>query len=182
MNAVGGHDDVRLGAGAIREPHARRVAVLLETHGAVAGAHHTRGQTGGEQVDEVGAVHAEDGVPAGRVGHLDRGDGRAVMAQVVRPSADARTPSLHCGAEAHALEVAHRVRRHEDAGAHLAQRDDCACLGRWAGSHADVDAVPGRQTTFRGNPVSNPQLGADLTDKLTTLGNWHRRHRQRKTA
>ena len=84
--------------------------------------HHTFGQPGSEQVDEVGAVHAEDGVPARRVGDLNRRDEAAVVAQIGRPGADARAPALHRGAQAHALEMAHRIRRHEDAGADLAER------------------------------------------------------------
>ena len=79
-------------------------------------------QSGGEEIDEVGAVHAEGGVPARRVGDLHRRDRRAVVAEVMRLRADPGAPFLHRGAEADALQMAHAVRREVDAGADLAER------------------------------------------------------------
>ena len=122
VDAVGGNHDVGLGGCAVGESDAGYVAVLLEANGAVAGVDDAGGQVGGEEIDEVGAVHAEGRVPAGGVGHLHRGDRRAVVAKVAGARTDPRAPFLDGGAEAHALQVAHRIRRHENAGADLAQR------------------------------------------------------------
>ena len=80
------------------------------------------GQVRGEEIDEVGAVHAEGRVPAGGVGHLHRRDRRAVVAEIVRVRADARAPFLHRRPEADALAGGARVRRDVDAGADLAER------------------------------------------------------------
>jgi hypothetical protein len=51
-------------ASAIGELDAGQRAVLLEADRAVADVHDPGGQVGGEEIDEVGAVHAEGGVPA----------------------------------------------------------------------------------------------------------------------
>lgn len=88
----------------------------------MATADNASGEGCGEEVDEVGAMHAEGGVPTGRVGHLHRGDRRAVVVEVVRVRADARTPLLDRWTEADAFEVAHAVRCDEDASANLAER------------------------------------------------------------
>jgi hypothetical protein len=79
------------------------------------------GQVGGEEIDEVGAVHAKARVPAGGVRHPHRGDRRTVVAKVVGARTDSRAPFLDGGPETHTLQVAHRIRRHIDAGADLAQ-------------------------------------------------------------
>ena len=65
VDAVGGDHDVGLGDGAVGEFDAGHVGVLLEADRAVAGVDDPGGQVGGEEIDEVGAVHAEGGVPAG---------------------------------------------------------------------------------------------------------------------
>ena len=56
------------------------------------------------------------------VRHLHRRDRRAVVAEVMRAGADPRAPSLDRRAEADPLQVAHAVRRQEDAGADFAER------------------------------------------------------------
>ena len=94
VDAVGGDDNVGLGGGAVGEADAGDVAVLLEADGAVAGVDDAGGQVGGEEIDEVGAVHAEGRVPARGVGDLHRRDRRAVVAEVVRLRADPRAPFL----------------------------------------------------------------------------------------
>ena len=58
-------------------------------------------------------MHAEGGVPAGRIRHLNRGYRRAVVAKIVRTVADPGTPSFHLMSETHALQLPHAVRRQE---------------------------------------------------------------------
>ena len=65
VDAVGGDHDVGLGGGAVGEFDAGHVAVLLEADGAVAAVDDAGGQVGGEEIDKIGAVHAEGRVPAG---------------------------------------------------------------------------------------------------------------------
>ncbi len=103
VDAVGGDHDVGLDGGAVGECDAGLVGVLLEADGAVAGVDDARGQVRGEEIDEVGAVHAVGGVPARGVGDLHRRDRRAVVAEVVGLRADQRAPFLDRGAEADAL-------------------------------------------------------------------------------
>ena len=98
------------------------LARLLETDGAMRAADQARGQGRGEEFDQVGAVHAERGIPTGRVGHLDRSDGCAVVTEVMRLGADPRAPFFHRGAEADALQLTHAVGREIDAGPDLAER------------------------------------------------------------
>jgi hypothetical protein len=97
VDAVGGNHDVGLGGGAVGEFDAGHFVVLLEADGTVAGMDDAGGQVGSEEIDEVGAVHAEGGVPAGGVRHLHRGDRRAVVAKVAGARADARAPFLDGG-------------------------------------------------------------------------------------
>ena len=66
-------------------------------------------------------MHAEGRVPARGVRHLDRGDRRAVVAEIVRTVADPGAPSFHRCSEADPLQLAHAVRRQEHAGADLAE-------------------------------------------------------------
>lgn len=82
MNAVGADYHIGFGNGAIREPHTRAFLILLEGDGAVAGTHDPRRQMRREKLDEISAVHAEAGTPAGRIGDLDRRDRRTVVAKV----------------------------------------------------------------------------------------------------
>jgi len=122
VDAVGGDHDVGLDAGAVGEFDAGPLVVLLAADGTVAGMHGPDGQMGGEEIDEVGAVHAEGRVPAGAVRHLDRRDPRPVMTEIRRRRPDPRAPFLDRRPEAHALQLAHRIRCHEHARADLAQR------------------------------------------------------------
>ena len=59
-------------------------------------------------------MHAEGGVPARRVRHLDWGDRHAVVAKIVRTVADPGTPSFHLRPEAYPLQLPHAVRRQEN--------------------------------------------------------------------
>ena len=121
VDSVGGNHDVGLGGGAVGEFDAGHVAVLLEADGTVAGMDDPGGQVGGEEIDEVGAVHAKGRVPAGGVRHLHRGDRRTVVAKVAGARTDSRAPFLDGGPETHTLQVAHRIRCHEHTSADLAQ-------------------------------------------------------------
>jgi hypothetical protein len=103
VDAVGGDDNVGFGGGAVGKRNAGNVAGLLKGSRAVAGVHDAGGQRGGEEIDEVGAVHPEGGVPARRVGHLHGRDGGAVVAEVMRAGADPRAPLLHRRSQAHPL-------------------------------------------------------------------------------
>src|SRR3954469_12480611 len=67
-------------------------------------------------------MHAEGGVPARRVRHLDRSDRRAVVARIVRTVADPGAPSFHLRPETHALQLPHAVRRQEYPCPDLAER------------------------------------------------------------
>src|SRR5215207_6832436 len=67
-------------------------------------------------------MHAERGVPAGGVRHLDRGDRRAVVAKIVRTVADPGAPSFDLISKAHPLQMAHAVRRQEYPCPDLAER------------------------------------------------------------
>ena len=70
-------------------------------------------------------MHAEGGVPAGGVGHLDRGYRRAVVAKIVRTVADPGAPSFDLWSETHPLQVSHAVRRQEYPGPDFTE---CRCL------------------------------------------------------
>ena len=83
------------------------------------------GEVGSEEIDEVGAVHAKGRVPAEGVRHLHRGDGRAIVAKVVRARTDSCAPFLDGGPEAHTIQVTHGIRCHKNTSADLAQ---CECL------------------------------------------------------
>ena len=122
VDAVGADHDLGLGGGAVRESDARELAVLLEADRAVAGVHASGGQVCREELDEVGAVHAEARVPPVGVRHLDRGDRRPVVAKIRRARAHPRAPSFHGWPEADPLEVAHRVRGDINARPDLAER------------------------------------------------------------
>ena len=79
------------------------------------------GKRCGQYLDEVGAVHAEGGVPARGVGDLHRRDRRAVMAEVVRARPNPRAALFHRRSEAHPLQLAHAVRRQKHPGADFAE-------------------------------------------------------------
>ena len=67
-------------------------------------------------------MHAEGGVPARRVRHLDRGDRRAVVAEIMRTVADPGAPSFHLTSKAHPLQLPHAVRRQKYPCPDLAER------------------------------------------------------------
>ncbi len=67
-------------------------------------------------------MHAEGGVPAGRIRHLDRGYRRAVVAKIVRTVADPGAPSFHLRSKTHALQLPHAIRRQKDPCSDLAER------------------------------------------------------------
>ena len=67
-------------------------------------------------------MHAEGGVPARRVRHLDRGYRRAVVAKIVRTVADPGAPSFHLMSKAYPLQLPHAVRRQEYPCPDLAER------------------------------------------------------------
>ena len=78
-------------------------------------------QVGGEKINKVGAVHAVARVPGG-VRHLHRRDRRSIVAKIVRVRPHPRTPFFDSVPEPHTLQMAHRIRRHINAGANLPQR------------------------------------------------------------
>ena len=67
-------------------------------------------------------MHAEGGVPARGIRHLDRGYRRAVVAKIVRTVTDPGAPSFDLISKAHPLQLAHAVRRQEYPCADLAER------------------------------------------------------------
>src|SRR5262245_57471592 len=66
-------------------------------------------------------MHPECSIPARRVGHLDRRDRGAVMAEVMRAGANPRSVLLDQRSQSHPLQLAHTVRRYEHACAYLAE-------------------------------------------------------------
>ena len=101
--------------------HPRDVAFLREARHTVAGKHYALRQPLRQELDEVGAVHAEGGIPAGSVRHLHRRDRRPVVAEILRTGADPRAVLLDRCAQAYALQMPHAVRGDEHAGADFAQ-------------------------------------------------------------
>jgi hypothetical protein len=122
------------------------------------------GQVRREQVDEVGAVHAEGCVPAGGVAHLDRRDRRTVVAEIPGARTHARAPLLDGGAEPDALQMAHCVRRHEQARADFPQRGrlfvngnaQTVCDQRIRGEQAADAASDDQDAWLRFHPTALP--------------------------
>ena len=125
MDAVRRDHHVALRDRAVREAHSRNVAVLRKAARAMAGVHDAGRQGARQDVDEIRAMHAEGGVPAGGVRDLHRRDLRAVVAQIARVAADARAYVLDRPGEPDAPELAHTVGSEKHAGANFA---DCRCL------------------------------------------------------
>ena len=71
----------------------RRSASIADA--AMAGVHSAGRQRFGQELDQVGAMHAEGRVPARGIRHLHRRDRRAVVAEIMGVRADARTPLLN---------------------------------------------------------------------------------------
>src|SRR5215216_5182360 len=67
-------------------------------------------------------MHAERGVPARGIRHLNRGYRRAVVAKIVRTVADPGAPSFHLISKAHPLQLPHAVQRQEYPCSDLAER------------------------------------------------------------
>src|SRR5262245_1825624 len=111
MNPVTSYNDVALDGDAVDERNAGCVVILREAGAAVPGMYDLRIQFAREQLDKIGAMHPECGVPARRVGHLDRRDWGAVMAEVMRAGADPRSVRLDQWSQSHSLQLAHAVRR-----------------------------------------------------------------------
>ena len=80
-----------------------------------------RGRAPARHLDEVGAMHAECRVPARGVRHLDRRDGRSVLAKIPRGGADPGSAFLDRRSQSDPLQLAHAVRCQEHAGADLAE-------------------------------------------------------------
>src|SRR5262245_3145614 len=66
-------------------------------------------------------MHPECGVPACRVGHLDRRDRCPVMAEVMRAGTNPGSMLLDQGPQSHPLQLARAVRRYENACAYLTE-------------------------------------------------------------
>ena len=98
-----------------------RLADLLETGAPMAGVDHALGQRLRQEPDEVGAVHAECGVPAGRIRYLDRRDRASVLTKILRVRTNAGAPFLDRRLEADPLHLADAVGRQENARADLAE-------------------------------------------------------------
>jgi hypothetical protein len=121
VDAVRSDDDIRFRNGSVRKRHPGHIITLLTTGAAVASVHHVRRQRGGQDFDEVGAVHSECGVPTRRVRYLHRRNWHSVVTQVLRARSDPGSKLFYCLAEAHPLELAYAVRRQENARPDLAQ-------------------------------------------------------------
>ena len=126
MDAVGCNDDVAFDDHAVGERHTRDVTSLLEAYAAMSRAHHAWRQSARQHLDQVGAVHAERGVPACGVRHLNRGYRRAVMAEIVRTVADPGAPSFHLMSQTYPLQLPHAVRRQKHPCPDFAERGACS--------------------------------------------------------
>ena len=121
VDAVRGNDDIAFRNGPVGKRYPGHVIALLAGDAAVAGVHDVLRQRGGKDFDKVGAVHSERGVPARRVRHLHRRDGRSVVTQVPRAGSDPGAKLFDRLAEVHPLKLADAVWRQEDARADLAE-------------------------------------------------------------
>ena len=123
VDAVRRDDDVAFGDRAVGERYTGDVAGLLKADAAMAGVHHAGRQRASASISTRSArcmpnvAFQPDGVR-----HLNRRDGRTVVAEILRLGADPGAPFLHRGPESHPLQLAHAVRRQEYPGADLAER------------------------------------------------------------
>ena len=120
MNTVRGNDNIGFSRSTIGERHPGEAAVLLEAPAAVAGMDHAGGQGTGEHFDEISAVHPERRVPARGVRDLNRRDRHTIVAAVLGPRTDARTPFFHRRLQSDPLQMPHAVGGQEYAGPDLA--------------------------------------------------------------
>src|SRR5882724_8272015 len=67
-------------------------------------------------------MHAEGGVPARGIRHLDRSDRHTVVAKIVRTVADPGAPSFHLMSKAYPLQLPHAVWRQKYPCPDLAER------------------------------------------------------------
>lgn len=100
-----------------------------------------------EELHEIGAMHAEGGVPPGGIRHLHGRDLGAVGAEVARVAADASAEPRHLAAEADALELPDAVGCDEDARADLPQRRRL---------FEDIDAHSDGQKRVGGEEAADP--------------------------
>jgi hypothetical protein len=106
----------------VGERHPGLVAVLREAAAPVPGVDGAGWQGIRQHRNEVGAVHSECRVPARGVRHLNRGNGRSVVAEIARIVTNTRAPFLHCRFQPNPLQVAYAVGREEHAGPDLPER------------------------------------------------------------
>src|SRR3974377_874458 len=99
MDTVGANNDVSFGNNPVSKRDARDFIGRVTTQKATARVYHVRRQPFAQICDKVGAVHAEGTVPPRGVCHLHRGDGTAIVTEIMRPCADQSTPSLYLGTE-----------------------------------------------------------------------------------
>ena len=164
VDAVGGHQHVRLGALAAREPQLDPVPAVLEAGEAVPDVHPLGGQGAGQRRQQVGAV---DLVVREAEGGLERlGERRAQQRAAVVPAAlvpgerpDARPRELL--GEPEPVQDPRRVRADLDAGADLAQR------GRLL---VDLDVEAGaEQRQRRGQAADAAADDGDRADSATPV-------------
>src|SRR3974377_188142 len=97
MDTVRANNDVSFGNNPVSKRDARDFIGRFKTNAAMACVYHVARQRFAQICDKVGAVHAEGTVPPRGVCHLHRGDGTAIVTEIMRPCADQSTPSLSLG-------------------------------------------------------------------------------------
>jgi hypothetical protein len=121
VDTVRADDDVGLDYGSIRERHVGLAPVLLEAGATVSRVYDVSWKCTGQELDKIGAVHSECGVPTGRVRHLDWCNRRPVVAEIVRSRTNPRSPFFDGWTQSDPLKLAYAVRRQEYPGPDLAE-------------------------------------------------------------
>ena len=121
MDAIGANNDIGLRRRAVGERYPRDIAALFIADAAMAGMNDAGRQRFRQELDQIGAMHAECRVPSRRIRHLHRRNRRAVVAEILGVAADARAPLLNGWPQPEAIKMPHTVWGYEDAGADLAE-------------------------------------------------------------
>ena len=148
VDAVGRDDEVGLDDAAVLELQAGEVSILAQPDAAMGGVDDAGWERFGEHVQQVGAVHPIEAIPAAGVRHHDRPDDRTIHATVLRSAADAGSDRGQGGAQTHAFQLTQAVREDEDPGADFAEcgrllehRNFHSSAGQGDGSGEAADAA-----------------------------------------
>jgi hypothetical protein len=121
VNAVCGDDDISRGGPAVRERYPSTAVVLFKTAAAMSGTNDLGRQCIGKDLDQIGPMHSERGVPAGRIRDLDRGDRRAIVTEVPRAVPYPGAPFFDGRSQPDSFQVAHAVGGEKHSGTDFAE-------------------------------------------------------------